>query len=103
MGLYAWGLVDDVDYLMTLPQIDKNKIIALDIRDWVKLLFGLLRKMNDLLCLFQIIQAVVEQLCLRKVGEHIAGVNQNFPHWFNSKFEITMKEEKLPLSQRVYF
>jgi hypothetical protein len=104
LAAWAWGLQRAVDYLMTDPNIDQNRIIAVghSRNGKVALLAAAFDERIDLV--------ISHQAGLggsgpsrSTVGETIEGINSpntGFPNWFNGVFkQFNGRSEKLPFDQ----
>ena len=101
IAAWAWGFQRCVDYLVTDPAIDKQRIAAL----------GHSRNGKTAL----LAAAFDERIAIAfphqagcggsapsrgKVGESLKAINDQFPHWFNAEFkEFNGAPEKLPFDQ----
>lgn len=101
IAAWAWGFHRVVDYLVTDPDLDKERIAAV----------GHSRNGKTAL----LAAALDERIALAiphqagcggtapsrgKIGEQVAQINKNFPHWFNAAFKKYNEDPaKLPFDQ----
>jgi dienelactone hydrolase len=101
IAVWAWGIQRAVDYLVTVPEIDVQRIAVVGHSRLGKTAL-LAAAMDERIALAIPLQAGCGGTAPSrgKVGESVKQINDHFPHWFNDKFkEFNDAPEKLPFDQ----
>ena len=101
IGLWAWAAMAVMDYALTLPELDKNKISVIGHSRLGKtaLLTGALDE--RFYCAFSNDSGCSgASLAREKTGEKIKNITSVFPYWFcENYFKYAEKEDSLPFDQ----
>lgn len=101
LAAWAWGFQRAVDYLVSVPQVDRRRIAV----------FGHSRNGKTALLAGAFDERIALVLCHQagcggsapsrgKVGETVRQINDRFPHWFNAAFkQFNDAPERLPFDQ----
>lgn len=101
IAAWAWGLQRVVDYLVTLDELDHDRIIVVGHSRLGKtaLLAGAFDERIDLVIPAQAGQGGTAP-SRGKVGESVKRINTAFPHWFTGAYkQFNEQPEKLPFDQ----
>jgi cyclophilin family peptidyl-prolyl cis-trans isomerase len=101
IAAWAWGFHRVVDYLVTVPELDKKKIAAVGHSRLGKTAL-LAAAFDDRIALAIPHQAGCGGTAPSRgtVGESVKRINTAFPHWFNSEFKkFNDQPERLPFDQ----
>jgi dienelactone hydrolase len=101
IAAWAWGIHRAVDYLVSDKDIDKERIAVVGHSRLGKTAL-LAAAFDDRIALAVPSQAGCGGTAPSrgKVGESVAAINKNFPHWFNGTFkEFNDQPDKLPFDQ----
>jgi hypothetical protein len=98
---WAWGLHRVVDYLVTVPEIDPKKIIAIGHSRLGKTaLVAAAFDERIALCIPHQAGCGGTAPSRGKVGESVKQINDRFPHWFNGAFkQFNEQVDRLPFDQ----
>ncbi len=103
ISAWAWGMSRVIDYLYTLPQVDKNKIATIGHSRGGKT--SLWCGANDKrvsLVISNNSGCTGASLTRGKTGENIEKINEVFPHWFCENYKaFGGHEEMLPVDQHM--
>jgi hypothetical protein len=101
VAAWAWGLQRAVDYLITNPDIDKNKIAAVGHSRLGKTAI-VAAAFDDRIAMSIPLQAGCGGTAPSrgKIGEPVTRINTSFPHWFCDEFKkFNDKTELIPFDQ----
>jgi hypothetical protein len=101
IAAWAWGVHRVVDYLVTIDEIDKDRIAAVGHSRLGKTVL-LAAALDERIALAIPHQAGCGGTAPSrgKVGESVKQINDRFPHWFDGTFkEFNTQPERLPFDQ----
>ncbi len=101
IAAWAWGIQRVVDYLRTVPDIDRRRIAAVGHSRNGKAAL-LAAAFDERIALAIPLQAGCGGTAPSRgtVGESVQAINDRFPHWFNARFKrFNNRPERLPFDQ----
>jgi hypothetical protein len=101
IALWAWGVQRAVDYLVTNPEVDKDRIAVVGHSRLGKTAL-LAAAFDERIALAVPLQAGCGGTAPSrgKVGESVKQINDHFPHWFAGAFKaFNSQPERLPFDQ----
>jgi hypothetical protein len=101
IALWAWGVQRAVDYLVTIPEIDKDRIAVVGHSRLGKTAI-LAAALDERIALAIPLQAGCGGTAPSrgKAGESVKQINDHFPHWFNGAFkDFNTQPDRLPFDQ----
>src|SRR5213078_2906999 len=103
IAMWAWGLHRIIDYLVTVPELDKSRIAVIGHSRLGKTAL-LAAAFDDRIAAAFPHQAgcggTAPSRCHNPKAETVQRINTNFPHWFDGTFkEFNEQPDKLPFDQ----
>lgn len=103
IGIWAWAGSRCMDYLLTQPEIDSNKVAISGMSRGGKAALWCGAQDERIAIVMSNVSGIGGSAIIRgKNGEHIKDITTNFPHWFCNKFaEYSEDEDSLPIDSHM--
>jgi len=102
ISAWAYGAMRCIDYLITDPAIDADRIaVAGHSRGGKTALWTAANDTRVGLAIVNGSGCLGAALSRRKVGEHLPGTNRSNPHWYNDNYHACTDENDLPVDQHM--